>query len=203
MALVVMGLLRGYTTVIHGVIFPKRFGRPTKRCNGAIMHQPSCARPEQSMTMDVDIVQADDTDAQAILSLQKLAFRTEAERYGDWSIPPLRKTLEDMQSEFHYKTFLKALFGDTIVGSVRAELKESTCAVGGLIVHPDFRRRGIATRLMLAIETMFPSAERFELFTGQKSKGNIMLYSRLGYRICHKEPLSPKVVMVFMEKMRA
>lgn len=154
------------------------------------------------MALDVEIVPAVIMDAPAILALQKLAFRTEAERYGDWSIPALRKTLEDIQAEFIYKTFLKALLAENIVGSVRAELNGNTCAVSGLIVHPDHRRIGIGKQLMQAIETIFPSAERFELFTGERSQGSISLYSQLGYRVFRREHLSPKGVTLFMEKKR-
>jgi len=53
---------------------------------------------------------------------------------------------------------------------------------------------------MQAIEARFPSARRYELFTGEKSTGNIRLYERLGYRIFRRERLSERVTLVFMEK---
>ena len=54
---------------------------------------------------------------------------------------------------------------------------------------------------MMAIEEEFPSAMRFELFTGGKSTGNIRLYERLGYQIFKTKRLSPQVELVFMEKL--
>jgi GNAT superfamily N-acetyltransferase len=105
-------------------------------------------------------------------------------------------------SEFEAKVFLKAVCADKIVGSVRATLDSGTCQVGRLIVHPDYQGKGIGTLLMDRIETAFPYAERFELFTGIKSINNIQLYQRLGYREYRQEDLSPNVRSVFMEKRR-
>jgi len=69
-----------------------------------------------------------------------------------------------------------------------------------LIVHPENQKKGIGTKLMETIEKIFPSTERFELFTGSRSEGNIRLYEKLGYRIFRKERLSAKVILVYMEK---
>ena len=152
------------------------------------------------MTNEVQVSIAEEVDAEAILALQKLAYRSEAELYGDWSIPPLVQTLGDIRAEFTQATFLKAATGSTIAGSVRARMHERTCVIGRLIVHPDFQRQGIGTLLMDAIESAFPAAARFELFTGDKSEGNIRLYTRLGYRVFRKEQLSSYVTLVFLEK---
>jgi ribosomal protein S18 acetylase RimI-like enzyme len=61
------------------------------------------------------------------------------------------------------------------IGSVRANVKEGTCYIGRLIVHPDFQKRGIGTRLMSEMEKVFNSCKRFELFTGDKSERNLHL----------------------------
>jgi hypothetical protein len=53
---------------------------------------------------------------------------------------------------------------------------------------------------MLRLEELFPEAERYELFTGSMSEGNICFYKRLGYAVYREEGLSPKVRIVFMEK---
>jgi hypothetical protein len=59
----------------------------------------------------------------------------------------------------------------------------------------------LGTALISGIETMFPAVERFELFTGHKSAGNIRLYERLGYRTFRQTPVNDKVTLVYMEKM--
>ncbi|MEW6531139.1 MAG: GNAT family N-acetyltransferase [Thermodesulfobacteriota bacterium] len=152
--------------------------------------------------MHVEIVQANVTDAAEILALQKLAYQSEAILYDDWSIPPLTQTLTEIEAEFSHKTFLKAHYSEMIVGSVRASIDGGTCSIGRLIMHPEYQRKGIGTKLMSAIEARFPLAHRFELFTGEKSKGNIRLYNGLGYREFRTERMSEKVVIVFMEKLR-
>ena len=139
-------------------------------------------------------------DATAILALQRLAYQNEAAIYDDFTIPPLTETLEDLKTQFGRRRFLKAVEGGQIVGSVRAFQDGATCRVERLIVHPDYRRRGIGTALLNRIETMFPTARRFELFTGHKSTGNIRLYERLGYRAFRQERVNEKVNLVFMEK---
>jgi ribosomal protein S18 acetylase RimI-like enzyme len=142
------------------------------------------------------------TDAAEILELQKLAYRSEALLYDDWSIPPLTQTIDEISKEFDDMAFLKACEAGEIIGSVRASMHDGVCAVGRLIVHPDHQRKGLGSRLLTAIEMEFPSAKRFELFTGSRSEGNIRLYERAGYRIVRTARLSPRVELVFMEKLR-
>ena len=148
------------------------------------------------------IVRADISDAAEILALQRLAYQSEAVIYGDWSIPPLTQTLEELKKEFEEMTFLKVCDSGRLIGSVRASIREGTCEIGRLIVHPEFQHKGVGTGLMSAIEAEFPSVARFELFTGSRSKGNIRLCERLGYRVFRTDRLSPQVELVFMEKVR-
>ncbi len=135
-----------------------------------------------------------------ILSLQKLAYRSEAELYNDYTIPPLTQTLAEVKIEFENQLFLKASVNGKIVGSVRAYLEQGTCFIGKLIVHPDFQNRGIGTRLMHEIEERFAQAERYELFTGYQSERNLHLYHKLGYKAFRSERATDKVNIVFMEK---
>jgi Predicted acetyltransferase len=148
------------------------------------------------------ILRADISDAAEILALQRVAYQSEAVIYDDWTIPPLTQTLSDIKEEFDEMTFLKACDSGRLIGSVRASTHDGTCDIGRLIVHPEFQHKGIGTRLMLGIETEFPSERRFQLFTGSRSEGNIRLYERLGYRIFRTDRLSPQVELVFMEKLR-
>ena len=150
--------------------------------------------------MNISIVQASPTDAADILALQKAAYQSEAMLNNDWTIPPLTQTLSEIETEFETKAFLKAVSEKRIIGSARAYLDSGTCLIGRLIVHPDYQGQGIGTSLMEKLETVFSSAERFELFTGTKSIDNIRFYQRLGYHEYREENLSSKVRLVFMEK---
>jgi hypothetical protein len=54
---------------------------------------------------------------------------------------------------------------------------------------------------MDAIEAALAPATRYELFTGDRSERNLTLYRRLGYQQVRTECLSPRVTLVFLEKV--
>ena len=142
-------------------------------------------------------------DVPAILALQKLAYRIEAEIYDDHSIQPLLQTIEDLIGEFQSLTFFKAVQGDSLVASVRTRVKGDTCHVGKLIVHPAFENRGIGSALLAFIESHHDTAQRFELFTGHRSLRNLHLYEKFGYREFRREKAGDRLTMIFLEKRRA
>jgi len=147
------------------------------------------------------IVPAAKEDAADILALQQAAYQSEAELYQDWSIPPLTQSLSELQQEIATITVLKASQGSRLVGSVRAvQQEDNSVAIGRLIVDPALQGQGIGSCLMAEIEAAFPTAPRFELFTGSLSLRNIHLYERLGYTVFARKQLSPQVELVFMEK---
>ena len=147
------------------------------------------------------IRQASVGKAEEILILQKLAFQSQARLYDDYGLPPLTETLEDIRNEFGRQIFLIAEVDGRIVGSVRGAAKDGTCHVGRLVVHPDFQNQGIATKLMEELEAEFSSVDRFELFTGHKSKKSLYLYQKLGYRIIKSEKVREDLKLVYMEKI--
>jgi len=148
----------------------------------------------------MEIERATVSDAGEILALQKLAYRSEAEIYNDFSIPPLVQTLEGVEKDFENQFFLKAVIDEKIIGSVRAYTKEGTCYIGRLIVHPDFLNRGIGTKLMNEIEKAFNTCKRFELFTGDKSERNLYLYQKLGYKVFKTANITDRTTIVYLEK---
>jgi N-acetylglutamate synthase-like GNAT family acetyltransferase len=131
---------------------------------------------------DVVIVKASVNDAQTILSLQKRAYIQEAEiNDGNYDIPPLLQTLDEMKREFPEYVVLKALREGRIVGSVRARRIGSICHIGRLVVEPICQKNGIGTELLLSIQRKFPDVTSFELFTGAKSATNIRFYKKMGF----------------------
>jgi len=150
----------------------------------------------------MSVEQATIDDAQEILALQKLAYQSEAEIYNDFTIPPLHQTLDEIKAEFANQHFLKICEKGRIVGSVRAYVKEGTCYIGKLIVHPECQNQGIGTKLLQEIENTFDNVARYELFTGHKSRKNLHLYEKNGYRIFRRQQVTDDLIVVFMEKYR-
>lgn len=139
-------------------------------------------------------------DLEEILSLQYIAYQSEAKLFNTTDIPPLKQTLEEVYEEFKKGVILKATDeSGTIIGSVRAYQENGTIYIGKLMVHPDFQKQGLGTKLLLQIESLFPK-QRYELFTSTKSVSNIRLYQKLGYRILRKEAVSKELQFVYLEK---
>lgn len=138
-------------------------------------------------------------DLPEILRLQYLAYQSEADLFENRDIPPLKQTLDEVISEYYEGIILKVEVDGDIIGSVRAVLKNDTVYIGKLIVHPDFRRRGLGGRLLLEIERYFPE-KRYELFTSTRSKDNIRLYERSGYRPFREEMISDELRFLYMKK---
>ncbi|MDH2428533.1 GNAT family N-acetyltransferase [Sphaerisporangium sp. TRM90804] len=140
-------------------------------------------------------------DAGEILTLQRAAYVTEAQLYGDPFIAPLVESLGQMAETISSATVLKAVAGGRIVGAVRGRLTERTGVIGRLVVAPDRQGMGLGTALLGAVEAeLGPAAESFDLFTGHLSEGNLRLYRRLGYRETRRERVHEHLTVVHLRK---
>ncbi len=149
---------------------------------------------------EISIRKASVEDAEEILELQKLAYVSEAEILGDFTIPPLHQTIRDILSEFGCQVFLKVEHENKIIGSVRCFLEKGICHINRLIVHPDHQNRGIGTQLLFAAENQFPDANRYELFTSRLSEKNLHIYEKNGYKRFKTKIISDKLTLVFLGK---
>jgi ech hydrogenase subunit C len=172
-------------------------------------------------------LRADLSDAPEILALQKIAYQSEAELYGDDSLPALHQTLHELEDDFertpdrvaaladshgtegngHHEAdqivFLKAVVNGKIIGSARGFALGETAYLRRIIVHPYFRRRGIGRRLLKEIENAFPDAKRFEAKTGHQSKRNLYQLARGGYQVFRTEPFTPNISWAYLQKDRS
>lgn len=160
---------------------------------------------DANATGDVCIEKAAADDIPEILALQKVAYRSEAEIYGDHSIPALRQSLEELTRDFaDGMLFLKGIVNGKIVASVRGyDDGQGTAHILRLIVHPYFQGRGYAQQLVTAIEKAFLQCRRYEVFTGHRSARNLHLYDKLGYKRFKTEPFDQHVEWVYLEKQRS
>jgi len=146
------------------------------------------------------IIKAERDDLQEILDLQYLAYQSEAMLLNNFSIPPLKQTIEEVKQEFDNGIFLKVVDKDgVIIGSVRAYAKNGTLFIGKLIVQPNLQGQGIGTNLLTEIEKVCPQ-ERCELFTSDRSEKNIRLYERLGYVKFREQEVTPELKFIYLRK---
>ena len=108
--------------------------------------------------------------------------------------------LEAAIRECHEELGKDAIFDENkIIGSVRGNLQDNTVYIGKLMVHPDYRNRGLGSKLLLEIENYFPKS-RYELFTSTQSAHNIRLYEEVGYVAFDQRKVDDKLTFVYLEK---
>ncbi len=154
--------------------------------------------PTESHT-DLEILPLELADLPDALALQKMAFMTEAIRYGDYRLAPLEERFAAFAQEFQVKTFLQARLEGAVVGLIRGWVANGTGLIERLSVHPAHRGRGIGAALTRALETALGCA-RYELFTALSSADNIWLYESLGYRRFGAPIQDSSVPLIRMEK---
>ncbi|MBO3745346.1 GNAT family N-acetyltransferase [Streptosporangiaceae bacterium NEAU-GS5] len=154
----------------------------------------------------MEVLRAVPPDAGEILTVQRAAYVSEAQLYGDPFIPPLVESLDQMRRAIEASTVLKAVLDGRIVGAVRAQMSEKACLVGRLVVAPDLQGRGIGTALLTAVHEeiprRFPEIGAFDLFTGHLSEGNLRLYRRHGYRETRRDRALDHLTIVHLRRSR-
>jgi len=139
-----------------------------------------------------------DEHAGELLTLQRAAYVTEAQLYGDPFLPALTQTLDEVRLELRHPA-LGVTEDGRLIAAVRWTVDGEVAHIGRLVVAPDHQGRGLGTTLLRAAEAA-SGADSFELFTGHLSAANIRLYEREGYREFRREALQPGVELVFLRK---
>lgn len=123
-------------------------------------------------------------DYEAVLDIQRRAYRAkEAPLYGE-NIPPLSETPESLAHELSEgKQLVVGLLDEKIVASLRMKILEDGSAYfGRLSVDPEYQGKGFGQMMALAVEDLNPAASEFVLDCGEFSDENFHIYSKLGYR---------------------
>src|SRR5919201_2078753 len=150
-----------------------------------------------------ELVPLDITDreiAQAVLQLQRLAYRVEAELIGSDGIPPLRETLEELRT--CGEEFLGAYVNGHLVGAISWRFSADTIDIHRLVVHPTHFRRGIATGLVRGALESEPTAKRAIVQTAAQNAPAAALYLREGFEPIEELELGGLSVSRFAKRLR-
>jgi len=143
-----------------------------------------------------------------VLTVQRAAYVTEAQRYDAPSIPPLRESLAAIRDDLARAdgpelVARAAWLGERLVGSVRGRIDGPAMEVVRFAVAPDVQGTGIGRALLAAVhEAAPPSVTCCWLVTGARSDDNLRFYSAAGYRVSGSTVDGAGVGLVRMERPR-
>lgn len=146
------------------------------------------------------IIPADIKDVPKLYQLQLRAFESEAAMIGSRDVPALQETEEEARRDFANWDTVKLEDDDgTLIGAIRCRQDTGFIDVGRLMIHPDYRRRGLAQKLLAEVDRLYPGAVK-ELYTCTKSWSNIKLYEKMGYQAYKEHREDSGLSFVYMRK---
>jgi len=138
-----------------------------------------------------------------VLTVQRAAFVAEARVYGTAEIPPLVETLDQLRHELATTVTMSAWLGSRLVGAARLTLDGPIGWISRVAVAPDQQGQGIGSGLLGALEGVAPpEVRRFQLAAGHRSRFNLGMYERRGFREFSRHVDSAGVELVVMGKDR-
>jgi ribosomal protein S18 acetylase RimI-like enzyme len=133
--------------------------------------------------------------------LQRAAYAVEALLIGFDGIPALHESLEQLGA--CDESFLGIRDESRLVGAVSwTRLPNGALDICRLVVHPDAHRRGIATALLDALDSI-ESADLTIVSTGTANLPALALYHRRGFKPAGERQIAPCVTVTLLERKNA
>jgi ribosomal protein S18 acetylase RimI-like enzyme len=132
--------------------------------------------------------------AEQIYQLQQASYAVERDLIEYADFPPLRLTAADIRRE--PGTFLGVWAGEHLQGILSFTATPQVLDIGRLIVHPCAFRRGIASKLLSAVEHNATVQQHLTVSTAEKNGPAVALYQKHGYRILHRSQLPDGLVLL-------
>jgi GNAT superfamily N-acetyltransferase len=142
----------------------------------------------------------DSRTVDAIVALQRASYRIEAELLGARTLPALTETPRQLRSTG--ERFLGAFEDERLVGAVSWKRSGPLVDVHRMVVHPDRFRRGIAGRLLEALDAQEPDAARTIVATGAANAPARRLYERYGFTPVEERLAGGTIPIVTYERRR-
>jgi GNAT superfamily N-acetyltransferase len=136
--------------------------------------------------------------AEILLKLQIPAYMVEAQLINFYDIPPLKDTVETLQTcGEHFFGYFKE---NELCGAISYLVKGKTLDIHRLIVNPNHFRKGIAKKLFLFIEEYVEGFDTIIVSTGSKNKPAVEFYLKRGFTVERVVQVNEQLSLTFFEK---
>lgn len=135
--------------------------------------------------------------AEQVVKLQRASYLVEAKLIGFMQIPPLLEQSEDILSseEIYYGYFVE----QDLAGIISYTIDKGVLDICKVAIHPDFFKRGIATKLIRFVEQT-EGIKSIIVSTGLKNDPAVKLYTSLGFVETHISEVLQGVFIIHFEK---
>lgn len=141
---------------------------------------------------------ADPDTLQQLWELQRASYAVEAQLIAFDGLPPLHESPEQLRA--CDESFLGVRDESKLVGAVGStRLPNGALDICRLVVHPVAHRRGVATALLDALDSIEP-AELTVVSTGTANLPALALYRRRGFAPVGERQVAPGVTIKLLER---
>ncbi|MGG2018339.1 GNAT family N-acetyltransferase [Bacillus sp. S10(2024)] len=156
--------------------------------------------------MGVRLEKATVSDAELIYAMQVEAFLPLLETYQDYNTNPANEKLDRVITRINnpYGGFYKIIYNKDVVGAVSIVWKEGATEfwISPMFILPKYQGKGIAQKIILLLEEMFPQATSWELATILEEKRNCYLYEKMGFvQTGVRKRLNEHTTLVYYERL--
>ncbi|MGF9770573.1 GNAT family N-acetyltransferase [Bacillus albus] len=157
--------------------------------------------------MEIILEKAIENDTAAIFQMQIDSFNSLLNKYKDYATNPANESIEKTIIRINNPSnnYYKMIIDSNLVGAICISKKEipNKFWISPMFIHPIYQGKGIAQRVLILIEEMFPEARSFELATILEEERNCFLYEKMGYkRTGVIKKLNDKTTLVYYKKER-
>ncbi len=157
--------------------------------------------------MEITLEKAIESDAAVLFQMQIDSFSPLLHKYKDYETNPANEPIEKTIFRINNPSsnFYKMIIDSRLVGAICISQKELPYNfwISPMFIHPIYQGIGIAQKVLILIEEMFPEAQSFELATILEEERNCFLYEKMGYKRTEvTKKLNDKTTLIYYKKER-
>lgn len=134
----------------------------------------------------------------SLFELQRASYLVEANLIGFEEIPPLKESMEEFLN--CAETFLGYFEGEELAGAVSYTIDGQELTICRMVVAPKHFRKGIAQKLLNAVESNIQGISFFKVSTGKDNDPAKNLYLKNGFQFKGDLEVAPNFFISNFEK---